>query len=453
VTRGGPHRPLLSGPILGLASGAILVPLNSTMLAVALPSLMREFEVDAATIATLVTLYLAAVVVALPASGALGDRFGHRRTFLIGITGFAVSSLLAVMAPAFMVLAAARVLQAASGALVSTSAISLVRASAPPDRRGAMFGLFDMLVSSSAALGPFIGGILVSAFGWRALFLLALPVAAIAGTTIGLLRARRAAEPSADSPRPVDVPGLAMLGLLLSALLIALQGLDSTGGVVAAALLPVLLVAFVVRELRVESPAVDLRLFAQPAFAAAVLGVLGMTVVLHATFILVPLSVEALLRGTPTTSGIVLLGISGVGAIAAPFGGRLSDRFGRRAPAVSGALLMAAALGALAGLSAGAAVPVMAGLLGVVGLGFGLSGSPRQAAALEVVAPNAVGMAAGTYFTGRYLGGVLGAMLAGTVLAGGVDSASVGLGFVVLAAVAVAVAVVSVGLPGARPRG
>jgi sugar phosphate permease len=98
-------------------------------------------------------------------------------------------------------------------------------------------------------------------------------------------------------------------------------------------------------------------------------------------------------------------------------------------------------------------VPVMAGLLGVVGLGFGLSGSPRQAAALEVVAPNAVGMAAGTYFTGRYLGGVLGAMLAGTVLAGGVDSASVGLGFVVLAAVAVAVAVVSVGLPGARPRG
>lgn len=454
MTEGGPHRPLLSGPILGLASGAILVPLNSTMLAVALPSLMHEFDVDPATIATLVTLYLAAVVVALPASGALGDRFGHRRIFLIGIAGFALSSLLAVMAPAFEVLAGARVLQAASGALVSTSAISLVRASAPPDRRGAMFGLFDMLVSSSAALGPFIGGILVSAFGWRALFLLALPVAAIAAVTVGMRPGTRASEPALDAPRPVDVLGLALLGLLLSALLIALQGLDSTGGVVAAALLPVLLAAFVVRELRAASPAVDLRLFTRPAFAAAVLGVLGVTVILHATFILVPLSVEALLRGTPTTSGIVLLGISGVGAVVAPFGGRLSDRFGRRAPAVSGALLMVAALGALASLSAAATVPVMAALLGVVGLGFGLSGSPRQAAALEAVAPNAVGMAAGTYFTGRYLGGVLGAMLAGAVLAGGVSSTSVGLGFVVLAGVACAVAVVSVGLPGAtRPSG
>jgi DHA2 family methylenomycin A resistance protein-like MFS transporter len=245
-----------------------------------------------------------------------------------------------------------------------------------------------------------------------------------------------------------------MLGLLLSALLIALQGLDSPGGVVAAVLLPVLLAAFVVRELRVASPAVDLRLFVRPAFAAAVLGVLGVTVILHATFILVPLSVEALLSGTPTTSGIALLGISGVGAIAAPFGGRLSDRFGRRAPAVAGALLMVAALGALASLSATATVPVMAALLGVVGLGFGLSGSPRQAAALEAVAPNAVGMAAGTYFTGRYLGGVLGAMLAGAVLAGGVSSTSVGQGFVVLAVVACAVAIVSGGLPGAtRPSG
>ncbi len=454
MTEGGPHRPLLSGPILGLASGAILVPLNSTMLAVALPSLMQEFHVDPATIATLVTLYLAAVVVALPASGALGDRFGHRRIFLIGIAGFALSSLLAVMAPAFEVLAGARVLQATSGALVSTSAISLVRASAPPDRRGAMFGLFDMLVSSSAALGPFVGGILVSAFGWRALFLLALPVAAIAGVTVGLRPGTRASEPSVESRRPVDVPGLAMLGLLLSALLIALQGLDSTAGVIAAALLPVLLLAFVVRELRVASPAVDLRLFARPAFAAAVLGVLGVTVILHATFILVPLSVEALLRGTPTTSGIVLLGISGVGAIAAPFGGRLSDRFGRRAPTVSGALLMVAALGALASLPGVATVPVMAALLCVVGLGFGLSGSPRQAAALEAVASNAVGMAAGTYFTGRYLGGVLGAMLAGSVLAGGVSPTSVALGFLVLAVVACAVAIVSVGLPGVnRPSG
>ena len=103
---------LLDGRMLGLASGAILVPLNSTMLAVALPSIMTEFGVDAATVASLVTVYLGAVAIALPASGTLGDRFGHRRVFLVGVVAFAAASMLAAIAPAFSILALSRVLQA-----------------------------------------------------------------------------------------------------------------------------------------------------------------------------------------------------------------------------------------------------------------------------------------------------------------------------------------------------
>ena len=450
------NAPLLTAALYGLACGVILVPLNSTMLAVALPSLMREFDVNATAVATLVTLYLGAVVVALPASGALGDRYGHRRMFLIGITAFAGGSLLAVLAGQFVLLAAARVVQAAAGALVSTSAISLVRAAAPPHRRGATLGLFDMLIGSSAALGPFAGGLIVSVFDWRALFVLALPVAAIAGAIVGLfppapMAQRSGAGDEMWAPRPVDVPGLIILALVLSALLIALRGFDTGVGAAALVLLPMLLVAFVLRERRTPHPAVDLGLFVRPAFAAAVVGVLGATVILHATFILVPLSVEAILQANPMTSGLVLLGISGLAAVAAPFGGRLSDRFGRRALAVSGAMLMAVGLGALATVSASLTVPTMAALLAVVGLGFGLSGSPRQAAALEAVEPNAVGMAAATYFTGRYLGGVLGALLAGMLLAGGVVAPSVGLGFAMLASIAFAIAAASIGLPGSRP--
>jgi len=446
---------MLSGALLGLASGSILVPLNSTMLAVALPSLVSEFAVDAATVATLVTLYLGAVVVVLPASGALGDRFGHRRIFLIGVTGFAASSLVAAFAPAFAILAVARVLQAATGALVSTSAISLVRASAAPGRRGAMFGLFDMLISTSAALGPFIGGLLVFALGWRSLFLLALPVAVVAGVTVGLLPRLRESERATTAEgrgpgRPVDLIGLVVLALVLSALLLVLlHGFDTLLGIVSLIALPVLLAVFVLRELRVASPALDLHLFRRPAFGAALLGVLGMTIILHAAFILVPFQVEELLDGTASTSGVVLLGISGVGAVAAPFAGRISDRVGRRVPAIAGALLMVAAFGTLSIVAGSATVPATALLLGVIGLGFGLSGSPRQAAALEAVEPNAVGMAAGTYITGRYLGGVLGAMLAGSVLGSSVTSGAVGFAYGLLAGIALAVAVISVWLPGA----
>jgi MFS family permease len=186
--------------MLGIASGAILVPLNSTMLAVALPSIMSQFGVDAVTVSSLVTLYLGAVTIALLASGSLGDRYGQRPVFLIGVVAFAFSSLLAVIAPSFEILAASRVLQAISGALVSTTSVALIRALSPANERGAAFGVFDMLVSTSAAIGPFIGGVLVGAFGWQSLFVLAVPVAIFAAVVVAIVV-------PADTPRRSAVPG------------------------------------------------------------------------------------------------------------------------------------------------------------------------------------------------------------------------------------------------------
>jgi len=153
--------------MLGVASGSILVPLNSTMLAVALPGVMDEFGLPASTVTSLVSLYLGAVAIALPVGGALGDRFGSRRVFLAGVLGFGAASLVAALASSFVVLEVARVLQAASGALVSTSSATLIRETAPADRRGETFGLFDLLTSTSAAIGPFIGGVIVGAFGGK----------------------------------------------------------------------------------------------------------------------------------------------------------------------------------------------------------------------------------------------------------------------------------------------
>jgi EmrB/QacA subfamily drug resistance transporter len=437
--------------MLGVASGAVLVPLNSTMLAVALPSIMDRFDVDAATVASLVTLYLSAVTVALLASGSLGDRYGQRRVFLIGVVAFGVSSLFAAAAPSFALLALARVFQALSGALVSTTSVALVRAMSPPERRGAAFGLFDLLVSTSATIGPFIGGLLVGAFGWQSLFLLAVPVALFAAVVVGLVV--RPVDGGEEGPQTgrtpgIDLPGLGLLAALLIALLIAIRGLTDGGlGLLAALAVIPLFVAFVRVELTTERPAVDPRLFASRPFSAAVLGVLGATVILHGTFILVPLLVERLLGGTAETAGLVLLAVSGFGAVAAPFGGRLSDRLGRRRPVVAGSVCATAGLVALWLLASGSSAAVVGAALGVVGFGMGFAGSPRQAAALETVPAGRVGMAAGTYYTGRYLGGVLGASLAGAVLGTTVTGAGVTLGFGLLAIVGVAVAAVSLGLP------
>jgi EmrB/QacA subfamily drug resistance transporter len=441
---------LLSALMLGVASGAILVPLNSTMLAVALPGIMDEFALGANEVSSLVSLYLGAVAVALPVAGSLTDRFGARRVFIVGVVAFAAASLVAAVGTSFLVLEGARVLQAASGALVSTSSAALIRETAPAARRGEAFGLFDLLVSTSAAVGPFVGGILVAALGWRSMFTVAVPIALVAAAAVTFLLREPADARPARPPHPIDVWGLALLALLIVALLVGLRNLGTGLGLAALAAAAPLGALFVAVELRTARPAVDPRLFRRPPFASAVAGVFGATVVLHGCFFLVPILVERLQGGSPTASGLVLLGIAGVSAVVAPWGGRRSDRLGRRGLVVGGSLVMAAGLGALAlpvGIASAASVGV---LLGVVGLGLGLAGSPRQAAAFETVEADRVGMAAGTYFTGRYLGGVVGASLGGAVLASGVTSGGIGLGFGLLAVVSLAVAVASVGLP-ARP--
>ena len=456
MTEASPGRArLISGAMLGLASGAILVPLNSTMLAVALPSISKEFEVGPASVASLVTLYLGAVAIALPASGSLGDRFGHRRVFLFGVAAFAFASAIAATAVSFEILALSRVLQAVTGALVSTSSVALLRAMAPADRRGSAFGLFDMLVSTSAAVGPLVGGLLVAGLGWRSLFVVAVPVAIFAAVAVGVVArpqpvvggtAQRAVS------RPIDLPGLGLLAGFLVSLLLGLRGLES-GGSDALALLaaPIFLLVFVLFELRAEHPAVDPRLFGSWSFAAAVVGVFGATVILHATLVLVPLLVERIQGGDAQTSGFVLLGISALGAVAAPIGGRVSDAVGRRLPAALGTLGSVVGLVALWLVAPEASTLLLGLLLALVGFGMGMSGSPRQTAALEMIEPERVGMAAGTYLTGRYIGGALGATLAGAVLGGTVTAAGVSTGFGILAAVAVGVAVASLFLP-ARPR-
>ena len=454
--RRGPDRRLISAAMLGVASGAILVPLNSTMLAVALPDVMGEFALGASAVTSLVTLYLGAVAIALPLGGAIGDRYGHRRAFVVGVLGFAGASALAALGQSFELLEVARVAQAAAGALVSTSAASLIRQMTPLDRQGEAFGTFDLLVSTSAAVGPFVGGLLVGGFGWRSLFVLAIPIGIVSAAFAGLRLALRPAAsemPERHShrhPAPIDVPGLILLALAIVAFLVALRSPGERLGIVAAVAIVPLLAAFVVVELRTDRPAVDPKLLLHPPFAAAALGVFGSTVILHGTFILVPLAVEEVLRESATTSGIVLLGLAGVGAIVAPFGGRISDRRGRRGIVVAGSLVSASGLAALAVPGAAASAIVIAVFLGVVGLGNGLT-SPRQAAALESVDGSHVGMAAGTFYTARYLGGVVGASIAGTILGAQVTGPGVASGFTVFAVVGVAVAVVSLGLPGRHP--
>jgi MFS family permease len=266
--------------MLGVASGAVLVPLNSTMLAVALPSIMDQFGVDAVTVSSLVTLYLGAVTVALPASGSLGDRFGQRRVFLAGVVAFALSSLLPRSrrhSPLRWPESSRRSGRAGLDQLGRADPRDVATRAAwrgvRPLRHAGLDECRDRAVR---------GGVLVGAFGWRSSFVIAVPVALFAALMVGLVVrpdrvtgcARRGGHgPSRAPPRPIDIPGLALLAVTLIALLAAIRaaGDGGSGSLAAVAVIP-LAFLFVRFELASDHPAVDPRLFTIRPFAAAVLG-------------------------------------------------------------------------------------------------------------------------------------------------------------------------------------
>ena len=156
--------------LIAVALGALLAPLNSTMIAVALPDIVDDFDTTIGTVGWLVTSYLLALAVVQPVAGKLGDRHGRRGFVLGGLAIFGLASLGAALAPSLAFLIGFRVLQAVSGAVVFPNGAGLIRELVPAERRGGAFGIVGGSIALAAGLGPLIGGVLVLAGGWRAIF-------------------------------------------------------------------------------------------------------------------------------------------------------------------------------------------------------------------------------------------------------------------------------------------
>jgi len=385
----------------GLALAAILAPLNSTIIAVALPSIADAFDASPATATQwLVTAYLVVTIVAQSPAGKLADLWGTSRVLTLGRAAFGLGALLAAFSPSLLVLGAGRVLMAIGAALSVPSVFAALRNSVPPERRGRVFGVFGAIMGGAAALGPVLGGFLTDAFGWHSVFVVNLPVVLLSF----LLEPPARGERSTKTPH-FDWLGSAILGVAV-VLLVSAVNLTSLLFALGAA---VLLAVFVMRELRAGDPVLDVRLFARPAFAAGSSIVGLQNLAMYAMLFLLPFFLVD--RGAAHTGRTLLLFTLSM-VLASPAGGRLSDAIGARIVAFAGALIS----------TAGAALFIAQGELFasviLMGAGIGVSTSPAQASALGAVQASQAGVASGALSTMRYLGGVVGSGLV-TVLAGG----------------------------------
>lgn len=382
------------------------MPLNSTMIAVALPDISAQLDADPAVVTqALVTSYLVAAIVLQSPAGKVGDRISHTRMVAIGQVLVGAGALLGYLAPSLAWLTVARILMAAGGAVLLPATVALLRRTLPPELRGRAFGAFGAVMALAAALGPLMGGALVDAFGWPSVFVANLPVLAVS-VGLGAMAGR---VPSSDvrAARPrFDSLGSILLAAALTSLVLGLRPEGSHTVVLLGAGIG-LLVPFVLWEQRAADPVIAFFLFRSVTFSAGTVAIAAQNLVMYALLFEVPLIAQELFDLDARGTGQLLVSLMLAMVVVSPIGGRLVDRVGARTVAVAGSVVALAGIVGLARVDLTAAGQV-AVPLALLGAGLGLATPAAQSASITAAPVEHAGMAAGVGSTMRYLGGLTG---------------------------------------------
>jgi EmrB/QacA subfamily drug resistance transporter len=395
--------------------GSILGPIDASIVNVVLPTIARSFASSLAAAQWVPMLYLVTAGSLILFFGRLGDIWGYRRVFLAGLLGFVAASVLCAVAPTMHALVGFRALQGVAAGMMTSVPLAILTGTFPAAERGRVIGTFAASISVGLALGPSLGGFLAAAFGWRAAFLVNLPVGLAA-----FVFARRVLPDLRGGPGRMDLPGaLAALGAL-STFLLAVNRLQQDGvDTVASALLAaagLLGAAFVAIERRAPQPLLELRLFKSAPLRlgclAAVLNFMAQYVIVFAT----PFFLARVLHEGPARVGLVMTAFPLTVLAVAPYAGALSDRIGTVALAAGGSSLCALASLLFAARPAdGGILPVILGLV-VFGLGTGSFQSPNNSAVMGAAPREHLGVVSSLLGTSRSVGMVLGVAAAGAVL-------------------------------------
>ena len=403
------------------ALGALVLSLltfgfDATILNVALPNLATALDAGTAELQWMVDAYVLVLAGLLLPAGALGDRFGRKRFLLLGLALFAGASVLASYASDAGTVIAARGLMAVGAAILIPVTAAVVPTLFPPAERTKAIAYLAIGLGAGVPLGPIIGGYLLEHFWWGSVFLVNVPVAALAMVAVAAL----VPESRDPSPRRIDVVGglLSVVGLVLFVYAVIAapdQGWTSARVVASGIAGLVLLAAFVGWERRTADPMIDLRLFGKPRFlwgsVAATVASFGMFGLL---FVL-PLYLQAVRGDDAMTTGVKLLPMMAgliVGARASEW---IGARLGLRTTVAAGLAILAAglALGAATRVDTGYAF--VAGWLAVIGLGMGLTMAPAMDAVLAELPPERSGSGAALTMALRQVGAALGVALLGSI--------------------------------------
>jgi DHA2 family methylenomycin A resistance protein-like MFS transporter len=410
--------------LAALCLGQFMLQLDTTIVNVALPSIARSLHSSTGGLQWVVDGYILALASLLLSSGRIGDRSGHKRVYLVGLGIFALGSGLCALATSTSELVCFRALQGVGAAIELPATLALLTGAFPGAReRAQAVGIWAGSGGLSLVLGPVIGGLLIRAFGWPAIFVVNLPVALLAAVlTVTAVR-----ESPNPTPGRLDLPGQALAGAALS----LLAGAAIEGGRQGfSARIPVVLLiagagsllAFLLVEHRRPEPMLPLGYFRDRAYAAANADGLVMGFIMFSILFVFALYFQQIAGDSALQGGLSFIPLCGAFAITGPLIGRLVHRVGHRAPMATGLTLISLGALLLARLGVDSGYGQVWPAFLIIGVGYGMTSTPMAAAVLAAVPSRRSGMASATNNTARQIGGVFGIAILGSLLPATPDS-------------------------------
>jgi EmrB/QacA subfamily drug resistance transporter len=369
--------------------GSAVAMLDSTVINVALPRLGRDLGADFAGLQWVVNGYTLVLASLILVGGSLGDRLGRKRVFVVGVSWFALASLLCGIAPSVGFLVAARVLQGVGGALLTPGSLAILQSSIAKEDRGRAIGAWSGLGGVAAAVGPFLGGWLVDAASWRWVFLVNLPVA-IAVVIVAIRHVPESRDPTITGH--VDLGGAALGSVGLAAATYGLIERSLPIGVTGA----VLVAAFVVYEGRTAHPMLPLGIFANVRFSATNAVTFVVYAALGMLLFLLGITLQSSLGYSPLAAGSATFPLTLIMLVGSSRAGALAQRIGPRLPMTLGPAIIALGLLLLTRIDIGGRYPtqVLPGII-VFGVGLALTVAPLTATVLASADERHAGVASG----------------------------------------------------------
>jgi EmrB/QacA subfamily drug resistance transporter len=405
--------------VLGLTSTAyFMVVLDALVVITALPQMQRDLHADLASLQWTVNSYGIAFAAGIITAAALGDRFGRKRVFNIGLALFTVSSAACGLAPNIGELIVARTVQGLGAAVVMPLSLTILTTAFPPQRRGLIVGIYGGLAGLAVAAGPIVGGVVAERLDWHCIFWLNVPIGIVA-----LALGARLLPESHGAPERLDLVGVGLVSGGVVSLVWALVRANDIGWSSPEILVTLLagaalLLAFVGWEQRVAEPMLPMRLFRSPTFAIGNVTTFLMSGATFAAAFLITQEFQFARGYSPISTGVRLLPFFATPMIVSPIAGALSDRIGRRPIMLTGLALQAVGYAWVAARSSLSTswVEIVIGLL-IAGVGISMALPTVPTAVLSAVTEHEMGKASGVNYMAQRFGAVFSIAIASAVFA------------------------------------